>query len=482
MSPASLRARITLVTVSVAVIAVLITAIFSLQFVRTSALSDAKAQLSAQLDIIVRRPALATLETLADGGHAVFGDTAPAFVSSAGIASGAGARYLTKSMVRRLADGASISTVVQHDGESVIVEGRPTAHGTAIVLARPQASVERSVEATAQRIIFALILGLIVALGGGAVLARWLTRPLIEAAETARRMAAGERKLTPPGRQPTEIAAITTALSTLDHALATSEGRQREFLLSISHDIRTPLTAVRGYAEALADGLIAADDIPRVGQTLVTETERLDRFVGDLLELARLEAEDFAIDLQDFDADDTLDEAVTAWQGRSAVRQLLVVRGKTVSEEEFGALPIRSDARRVRQLLDGLIENALRISPPGGTVTVVGRRVDPAFPVAPALSGNSDDAALGSRSVSRIPAGGYVELEVRDTGPGLSDADLAVVFDRGALHERYRNVRAVGTGLGLSIAARLVSRLGASIRAENADDGGARFIVRFDVD
>lgn len=461
----SLRTRITLVTVSVAVFAVLMTGTFSLQFVRTSALSDAKAELSAQLDIIIRRPALATLETLTDGGQAVFGDTAPAFISAGGVASGVGAKYLTHSMVRRLSDGVSLSTVVQHNGESVIVEGRPTARGTAIVLTRPQASVERSVEATAQRIVFALILGLIVALGGGAWLARWLTRPLIEAANTARRMAAGERKIALPGHQPTEIAAITTALSTLDHALETSEGRQREFLLSISHDIRTPLTAVRGYAEALADGLIGVNDIANVGRTLVTETERLDRFVGDLLELARLEAEDFAIDEQEFDAGHTLNDAVNAWQGRSTIRRITVVRG-----EPFDELPIRTDARRVRQLLDGLIENALRISPEGGNVTVIGRRI----------YDSPEVTAFGNRTTPTAPGGDVVELEVCDTGPGLSEADLAVVFDRGVLHERYRNVRAVGTGLGLSIAARLVARLGASIRVLNSDDGGARFIVRFD--
>ncbi|WP_435534106.1 histidine kinase dimerization/phospho-acceptor domain-containing protein, partial [Glaesserella parasuis] len=90
----------------------------------------------------------------------------------------------------------------------------------------------------------------------------------------------------------------------LDHALATSEGRQREFLLSISHELRTPLSAIRGYGEALADGVIDPAATADAGRVLVTETDRLDRFVADLLELARLEADDFSIERVDVAAAD----------------------------------------------------------------------------------------------------------------------------------------------------------------------------------
>ena len=127
------------------------------------------------------------------------------------------------------------------------------------------------------------------------LLASWLSRPLTNAAAAARRLAAGERGVRMPDSPTSEMADVTDALGALDSALAASESRQREFLLSISHELRTPLTAVRGYAEAMADGLIGPDDVTSVGGTLVAETERLDQFVGDLLEIARLGADDFSI-------------------------------------------------------------------------------------------------------------------------------------------------------------------------------------------
>jgi two-component system sensor histidine kinase BaeS len=292
------------------------------------------------------------------------------------------------------------------------------------------------------------VIGVAVAILAGALLGRWLARPLVKVAATARRMAAGERGLPTsvhrPARfnQPAELADVSDALATLDTALTTSEGRQREFLLSISHELRTPLTAVRGYGEAMTDGLVKEADIAGVGATLVAETERLDRFVADLLELARLEADDFVIHPQPVDVGDLLAQVKDAWQGRCATL------GVTMDVHPV-PLSISTDGRRLRQVLDGLVENALRVSPAGTTVTVT-------------TSAKGPD---------------LVAIEVTDGGPGLADVDLDVAFDRGVLRDRYRDERPVGTGLGLSIASRLVSRLGGTIRASNAPGAGARFTV-----
>jgi two-component system sensor histidine kinase BaeS len=218
--------------------------------------------------------------------------------------------------------------------------------------------------------------------------------------------------------------------------LATSEGRQREFLLSISHEMRTPLAAVRGYAEALSDGMIAEDELPQVGQTLVRETERLDAFVRDLLELARLQADDFTIHPVPVELGTLLDHVRTAWSAKATTLQVaLTVGGATPA-------PVVADPQRLRQVVDGLVENALRATPAGGRVSVTVRR----------------------------GAGAFV-VDVSDTGPGLAPEDLDVAFDRGALHAKYRQTRPVGTGLGLSIAARLVARMGGTLTAANGQSG-----------
>lgn len=429
----SLRARVTLVTVAVAVIAVVITGLVSLQLVRASATDDARTQLSAQADILARMPRLASAAELADKASLALGGTVVALVRE-GAASGPASGYVDAVILRRLAAGDDVSTSRRGDTGLVMVEARPTGDGAAIVVALPLASVDRAVGQVTGRVLGALGLGLLVAVVGGTALARVLSQPLSETAAAARRLAAGERGVGIPHTPTSEIADVAAALSALDTALAASEGRQREFLLSISHELRTPLTAVRGYAEALADGLVT--DVPEVGRTLIAETERLDRFVADLLELARLEADDFSIVPSTVDAGAVVREVATAWGGRATTL------GAAVAAEGSGTFD--TDPGRLRQVVDGLVENALRAG--AGMVTV--------------------------RAHDR-------GIDVLDDGPGLAADDLAGAFDRGALRAKYRDVRPVGTGLGLSIAARLVTRLGGSISVANRPSGGAVFSVRW---
>jgi two-component system sensor histidine kinase BaeS len=424
----SLGGRITLVTVAVAVLAVLVTGLTSLQLVRQSTLADAKAQLAAQ----------ATALAKSSSGVAL-GDSAVAYISADGVVTGDAARYVGPALARRVLTHGTVSLVERKRGSTVVVEGRRTAVGTGIVVVRSQDSLESTTRETARRIGLALLIGVAVAILAGVLLGRWLARPLVKVAATARRMAAGERGLPTPVHKPAEIADVSDALATLDTALTTSEGRQREFLLSISHELRTPLTAVRGYGEAMTDGLVKPEDIAGVGATLVAETERLDRFVADLLELARLEADDFVIHPQPVELSALLAQVRDAWQGRSSTLGVSI---------DISSPPrsITTDGRRLRQVIDGLVENALRVSPAGSAVRITA-------------------------------AGDPVTIEVTDGGPGLADDDLRVAFDRGVLRDRYRDERPVGTGLGLSIAARLVSRLGGTIRVSNAPGAGARFSV-----
>jgi two-component system sensor histidine kinase BaeS len=182
--------------------------------------------------------------------------------------------------------------------------------------------------------------------------------------------------------------------------------------------------------------MIAEAELPQVGQTLVRETERLDAFVRDLLELARLQADDFRIQGVPVDLGALLDDVRTAWSAKAASLQVaLTVDGTTPT-------PVVADPQRLRQVVDGLVENALRATPAGGRVKVTVR-----------------------------PAAHSYVVDVSDTGPGLAPEDLDVAFDRGALHAKYRQTRAVGTGLGLSIAARLVGRMGGTLTASNGRSG-----------
>lgn len=291
----------------------------------------------------------------------------------------------------------------------------------------------------------ALLAGLAAGLLAGPLLARRISRPIRRAAAAAARLSAGDRTVTLPPEGPAEVAELAHAVNGLAAALATSEGREREFLLSVSHELRTPLTTIRGYAEALADGVVGEEGAQRAGRTVLDEAERLDRLIADLLVLARLEAADLPIEMVDVDLTRLLATTAEAWGGRVAGAGL-VLR----TELPPFAVPVVTDPGRIRQIVDGLLENALRVVPAQAPL-VLALYADPA----------------------------QARLEVRDGGPGFTDEDLAVAFERGALSRRYQGVRKVGSGLGLALAARLSRRLGARIEAGHAPEGGARFTVTF---
>jgi signal transduction histidine kinase len=279
------------------------------------------------------------------------------------------------------------------------------------------------------------------------VVGQLLARPLRRTAAVARTLRSGRRDVRVPVAGPTEVSDVAGAVNELADALARSEQRQRLFLLSVSHELRTPLTAVRGFAESLADGVVAGGDAADAGRVIVREADRLDRLVGDLMELARLEADDFRLDPVDVDLAAVAVDAAAVWQVRSAdVDVPLVLRTSATP-------PVRVDPRRLRQVLDGLAENALRVLPPNAPLVI-------------ATGGD----------------GARAWLQVRDGGPGLAPEDYAVVFERGALHDRYRGHRPVGSGgVGLALVHGLVTRMGGTITAAPAPEGGACFTVSFPV-
>jgi two-component system sensor histidine kinase BaeS len=437
--------------VGVAVLALLFAAVLTSPLVRSAAEQAARESLARDADLFARLPLAQRLSerdavgAVGEGGAGVTRrGIAIGVVTADGEARGA-ALALTDAERRRALSGTTVSTEGELSGQTVLVEARPLGNGAAIVLASRAADVDEAVNLQRRRMLLALALGLLVAIAAGALVARQLGRPLAALAATARRLTAGERGVTDdlPSRGPREVAEVAEALRQLDRALATSEERQRRFLLSVSHELRTPLTSIRGYAESLVDGAYGADELPEVGATLVREAERLERYVSDLLALARLEADDFTLDLSEVDLARLLEDGAAAWADRVARAGLTLDLDTPVTP-----VVLRTDAGRVRQVLDVLTDNAVRVCPPGNRVVW-----------------------------SVAPRPGVVRLEVRDSGPGLSDADVEDAFTAGVLHDRYSGTRPVGLGLGLAIAHGLVTRLGGTIRVNRAPEGGAAFEI-----
>ncbi|MFD8049105.1 sensor histidine kinase [Streptomyces chartreusis] len=441
----SLTRSIVLLTSAVAAVAVLLTGLFAWRTIRTNAEAQERDQLARQAEVLARTPPLASW--MLDRQQRIAGpeDIKLAIVRPSGEIDGPAAVAVDAASREALLAGDSVSTTTRLDGDDVLLEGAPTLVGGGLVLTQPMGAVDQATNRMRGSLVLPLILGLTGAALAGALLARRLARPLVTAARTAHRLSEGARGVTVPAEGPAEVAELAGALNTLDTALTHSENRQRDFLLSVSHEIRTPLTTARGYAEALADEVITGEEVSEAGRILRTEIERLEHFVGDLLALARLEADDFRLDIVEVDLDALVAETATAWSARCARHEV----DFRVERPERPVL-ITTDGFRVRQLLDGLAENALRVTPAGQ-------------PVVLALRADGADALL----------------EVRDGGPGLTDDDIEVAFVRGALTDRYRGVRPVGSGLGLAIAHRLAGRLGGTITARGgAPEGGAWFTVR----
>jgi two-component system OmpR family sensor kinase len=451
MSSTSLSRRLPLVMAAVAAIAVLIAALVAWPLLRSAADSTARRTLSRTADLTAELLLRSYTGEFAPGQRGGVSSRleallAPQQVTAYLVSSGSSVPTpLAAADVAAVTGGQAVSDRrAGLDGASY-VEGRAITEGIGVLLVQPSAVASDLSTPALSRLLVALLLGLTVAVVVGYWLARRITRPLGQAAAAANAMTSGQRDVRVDPQGPQEVADIGIALNRLSAALADSEGRQREFFLTVSHELRTPLTSVKGYAEALADGVVPAEDVPAVAGVVRTEADHLDRLVADLLDLARLGAVDVAVQPVDLDLADLGSAAVAAWSDRAARAGV-----RFIDEVDRAPFQVHSDPVRVRQIIDNLMENALRVT------------------------GEGDPVVL---RVARGPQEGSFQVEVRDGGPGLTESDLGVAFEPGELHARYRGVRKVGSGVGLALVARLAERLGGTARAGSAPEGGAAFLA-----
>lgn len=350
---------------------------------------------------------------------------------------------LTSGRIQTLLGGNPVSATIVVGDQTLLLEARPTNIG-GIALVQRRSDATAGATAAIERMFWALVVATAIAVTIGALSTRRLVQPLRRTAAAAHALAGGRRDVAVVLEGPPEIAEVASALNALNTALGRSEGRQRDFLLSVSHDLRTPLTAIMGYAESLQTGVVPPAQAPEVATAISSESARLNRMIADLLSLARLGDADFSLEVGPVDLTSLLGAAAVVWSARCARAGLRF----SAESPPFAVITV-TDAARLRQLLDGLLENAVRVTPSGAPIVLALR-----------------------------PEPGAAVIDVRDGGPGLQPEDLPVAFDRGVLHQRYRGRRAVGTGLGLAIVKALADRLGATVEAGRSPEGGAMFTVR----
>jgi len=347
--------------------------------------------------------------------------------------------YLPGDFLGRVRRGEDLNGTVRIHGTEYFIAARKIGNGRkapALVLLRPRSRGNSA--------FYPFFVGLLIAAGAGIalaalaafLLARRIVRPVRRVVDATRHLAEARDPEPVPIEGAYEIASLARAFNEMAEQLARARAAEKQFLLSVSHELKTPLTAIRGYAEGVADG---AFDMDEAVVTISIEAARLERLVRDLLDLARMNRTDFSIHREEIDLATIAGEAVRRYEGQA--------RDFGVALEAIapGPSPAIGDPDRILQVASNLIENALRLTPRDGVVRVFAE---------PGL------------------------LIVEDTGPGLSQEDLPRAFERFYLYSRYGSDRPVGTGLGLSIVKELTQGMGGSVEVEATPGRGTRFTVR----
>jgi len=308
--------------------------------------------------------------------------------------------------------------------------------GGTLILLRPESTASSLLSPYVWGLLVAAVAGGLLAALAAFLLARRISRPVDRIAAAARTLARGAHPDPVPVEGATEIATLAGAFNELAAQLRQAQEAERNFLLSVSHELKTPLTAIRGYAEAVEDGAV---DPREAAATVASEARRLERLVKDLLDLARMNRTDFSVHNSEIDLGEVAEDAVRRY-GKQA--RSFGVNLWAVTESHAPAI---ADADRTLQIVSNLVENALRLTPEGGEVRVVAE---------PGL------------------------IRVEDTGPGLAEADTERAFERFYLHERYGLERRVGTGLGLAIVKELALAMGGDVEVESHPGTLTVFTVR----
>lgn len=291
---------------------------------------------------------------------------------------------------------------------------------------------------------------LTVGLGVGALLAlavsylvsRRLSRRLADLEEAAVNLAGGDFSARARVEGSDDVAELSSTFNFMASNLQQAQRRERDFLMSVGHDLRTPLTTIRGYAEALDAGVIEPDEFPRVADVLHRQTDRLSRLVEDLMLLARLAAREFTLRPEPVDLSAHIQELAEEHRVRA---EKLGVR----FESHIGLVgTVYIDPDRVSQLLGNLVDNALRYTPERGSVVL-------------SMAGSSES----------------VSFEIADTGPGIDEEDIPRVFERLYVAQRYRPIRPEGSGLGLSIVKELVDAMHGTVTVTSRPGHGTKVLV-----
>jgi signal transduction histidine kinase len=276
-------------------------------------------------------------------------------------------------------------------------------------------------------------------------LARGMTQPLRDMAKAARRMETGDYTLRVVTSSRDEVGQLAVAFNRMSSELESLERVRRDLVANVSHELKTPISALRAHLENLLDGVEEPE--PRTLQVMLAQSERLGRLVDQLLELSRLESGDLPLHREQVQLRPLVSRVLSEIEVTRARRDVDLAQDLP---EDLPA--IFADAERVHQVLFNLLDNAVRFTPAGGRVRVTASRHN-----------------------------GSVDVAVTDTGPGIDAEHLPRLFDRFYRVDTARSREEGGTGIGLAIARSVVEAHGGRIWAESEPGKGSTFTFELPV-
>lgn len=311
----------------------------------------------------------------------------------------------------------------------------------------PPAVLDHLNDAFEQALWLSLALGIAAALLTAAIVSSVVytrvARPLATMARAAEEVSRGnyEQRVEVAGAE--EMAVLARSFNQMAESLAETEVRRRQLLADVSHELRTPLATIDAYLEGLADGVVEPE--PETWELLRSETARLTRLVEDVTTVSRAEERQLDLRIQRVECNALVERAARA------AAPAYSAKGVSLDVATDGKDPaVDVDVDRLGQVLSNLLDNALRHTPSGGTVTLATRR--------------DADAVF---------------ITVTDTGEGLSADEAERVFDRFYRTDRARSRDRGGSGIGLTISRAIIEAHDGSLWAESPGEGlGARFVCR----
>jgi signal transduction histidine kinase len=315
--------------------------------------------------------------------------------------------------------------------------------------------------------ILAGLVALLVSFFLGILLARSIIKPLQQIVTTAVAMAAGDYTRRLPETGPPEIKRVRASFNIMAGRVEAGQQAMRDFVSNVSHELKTPLTSIQGFSQAIMEGATSDEAARRrAGQIIHQEAARMSRLVEDLLDLARIDSGQVVMHKTPLDLAQILSSTVDRLLPQVAKKNIKLVKN-------WDNLPaIVGDGDRLAQVFTNLLDNAIQHTPPEGRITIYGNiiRDTPLRRQIPAGLVQPDKTTIVSER------GDFAEVSIADTGPGIPAEDLARIFERFYQVDKSRK-RGKGTGLGLAIIKEIVEAHRGYVRAESVEGVGTKFTI-----